>query len=460
MYIHTDQSRRVFLRRAAQLSVAGVAAPLVGSLGIASEAAAATADDYKALVCVFLYGGNDYANTLPPYDDANYDLYRAARPGLAINRDQLAGSVLHPANDLGGRQYALNPALLPLRPLFDQGKLAVVLNVGALVQPTTKSQFQAKSVPLPPQLFSHYDQQGYFQRCSPEASPSGWGGRMGDLFAASNGNATLTCINASGNAVFLSGQSTVPYTVSPRGPAALLQDSPSLFGSTVAGTALRQIMSSAGQSVFASEHAKVSKHALEINAAVTAALTNAPPSTFTLFPSGNPLADQLKMVARLIAVSSELGAKRQVFFVSLNGFDLHDGMPTKHPILLAQVAAAMRAFYDTTVQLGVAEKVTSFTASEFGRSLVGNDDGSDHGWGSIHFIVGGAVRGQQIYGKPPAVGANTNDDVDSGRLIPTTSIDQYAATLANWFGVSAGNLTGVLPNLSNFNPSSWNVGFL
>jgi len=212
--------------------------------------------------------------------------------------------------------------------------------------------------------------------------------------------------------------------------------------------------------MFAQEYAKVAVRALEIGGTVSTALANAPENYFTLFPRDSPLAAQLKIVARMIAVSAELGMKRQVFFVSLGGWDMHDGLPTRHPALLGQLAQAMKAFYDTTVQLGVADKVTSFTASDFGRSLVGNDDGSDHGWGSMHFVLGGAVQGQRIYGTPPDVGADTNDDVDSGRLIPTTSVDQYAATLASWFGVAPGDLTTVMPNLQNFNPSSWNLGFV
>jgi uncharacterized protein (DUF1501 family) len=220
-------------------------------------------------------------------------------------------------------------------------------------------------------------------------------------------------------------------------------------------------MSSSGDGLLASEHAKLVKHSFELNATVAGALANAPESKFPLLAhTGNPLTDQLLIVARMIAASSELGAKRQVFFVSLGGWDLHDGLMSRHPILLGQLAQGLKAFYDTTVQFGVADKVTCFTASDFGRSLVGNRDGSDHGWGSMHFVMGGSVRGQRIYGTPPAVGGGTNDDVDSGRLIPTTSVDQYAATMASWFGVAPGDLTTVVPNLANFNPSSWDLGFL
>ncbi|MGN5375104.1 DUF1501 domain-containing protein [Sphingomonas hankookensis] len=185
-----------------------------------------------------------------------------------------------------------------------------------------------------------------------------------------------------------------------------------------------------------------------------------PRSGFSLFPQGNTLADQLRMVARMIAVSGDIGAKRQVFFVSMGGFDLHDNLAANQPVLLSRVADAMRAFHDTTVALGVADKVTTFTGSDFGRTLASNGNGVDHGWGSMHFVMGGAVKGRRFYGNAPAIGHNTGDDVGQGRLIPTMSVDQYAATLARWFGVSDGDLTTVLPNIGNYDRSGWSQGFV
>lgn len=456
-----DASRRAFLKRSAALGVAGVATPFVTSLAAIGEAAAATATDYKALVCIFLYGGNDYANTLPAYDQASYAAYLAARSNIALTRESLAATLLNPATALpGGRQYALAPTMASLLPLFDQGKLAVALNVGTLVQPTTKAQYQANSVRLPPKLFSHNDQQSYFQASNPEGATSGWGGRIGDLFQSGNGASTLTCINASGNAVYLTGKSAVQYAIGTGGPIALINNATSLYGSTTAAATLRSLMTGSNANLFASEHARVSKRALDTYAQVSAALAGAPATNFPLFPTGNSLADQLKMVARLISVSSELGAKRQVFFVSIGGFDLHDNLVAQHPGLIGKVADAMRAFYDTTAALGVADKVTSFTASDFGRTLQSNDDGSDHGWGSHHLVMGGAVRGRRFYGTPPAVGNGTPDDVGQGRLLPTIAVDQYAATLASWFGVGNGDLTTVLPNMGNYNASGWNLGFV
>ena len=461
MNFQPDSSRRAFLKRSAALGVAGVATPFVTSLAAIGEAAAATATDYKAMVCIFLYGGNDYANTLPPYDAAGYAAYQAARANIALTRESLADTILTPTIGLpGGRQYAFAPTMKSLMPVFNAGKLAVTLNVGTLVQPTTKAQYQQNAVKLPPKLFSHNDQQSYFQASNPEGATSGWGGRIGDLFQSGNGAATLTCINASGNAVYLTGKSAVQYAIGTGGPIPLINNASSLYGSPIAAATLRSLMTGGNAHMFATEHARVSKRALDTYAQVSSALASAPASGFTLFPTGNALADQLKMVARLISVSSELGAKRQVFFVSIGGFDLHDNLVAQHPGLIGRVADAMRAFYDTTVALGVADKVTSFTASDFGRTLQSNDDGSDHGWGGHHLVMGGAVKGRRFYGTPPAIGNGTSDDVGQGRLLPTTSVDQYAATLASWFGVSNTDLTTVLPNMGNYNPSSWNLGFV
>ena len=455
-----DQSRRAFLKRTGALGLAGVATPFVTSLGVIGEAAAATATDYKALVCVFLYGGNDYANTLTPYDTAGYAQYAAARQNIALARASLDATALTPLNSLGGRQYALAPNLAPLLPIFNAGKMAAVLNLGTLVQPTTKAQYTAQSVKLPPKLFSHNDQQSYFQASSPEGATSGWGGRMGDVFQSGNGSATLTCINASGNAVYLTGKSALQYSVGTGGPISLINNATTIFGSATTASTLRTLMTTPPANLMASEHAKVTKRALDTYTQVSGALASAPATNFTLFPTGNNLADQLKMVARLISVSQDLGAKRQVFFVSAGGYDLHDNLVAQHPTLMTTLGNAMRGFYDTTVAMGVADRVTTFTGSDFGRTLQSNDDGSDHGWGSMHFVMGGAVKGQRIYGTPPAIGNGTPDDVGQGRLLPSLSVDQYAATLAQWFGVSNTDLTTVLPNIGNYNQSTWNIGFV
>lgn len=460
----TSASRRAFLQRASALSVAGVAAPWALNLAALAEAAAANAGDYKALVCVFLYGGNDYANTLVPYDATSYALYQQQRPTLAYARSSLDATALAPTSapvDRAGfaHQYALAPELAPLLPLFNGGKMGVMLNVGTLIQPTTKLQYTSKSVRLPPKLFSHNDQQSVWQSSSPEGATSGWGGRIGDLFQSGNGNATFTCVNVSGNAVFLSGQSAVQYQVSTSGSVPVNALKSPLFGSDACTNALRTLITQPRTHLLENEYNRVTSRSIDANGVLGTALAAAP-ALATPFPASNNLGDQLKMVARMISVGPALGAKRQVFFVSMGGFDTHDGLVTIHPGLLTSVADALSAFYQATVELGVADKVTTFTASDFGRTLAGNNDGSDHGWGSMHFMLGGAVTGKKFYGTAPVVANNGPDDVGQGRLLPTTSVEQYAATFGKWMGVSDSELLSLLPNLANFDASARNLGFM
>ena len=455
-----NASRRAFLQRASALSVAGVATPWALNLASLGEAAAATASDYKALVCVFLYGGNDYGNTLIPYDQSNYNAYNGLRPTMAYARTALASTILTPSTALAnGRQYALAPELAPLLPLFDAGQMAVLLNVGTLIQPTTKAQYLAKTVPLPPKLFSHNDQQSVWQSSAPEGATSGWGGRMGDLFQAGNGNATFTCINVSGNAVYLSGNTAVQYQMSTSGSVPLKALTAPLFGSANCSAALQSVITQSRSHLMESELTRVTKRSIDANAMLTSSLVPSS-SLATPFPTNNNLGDQLKMVARMIASANALGAKRQVFFVSMGGFDTHDGLTTVHPGLLTTVANALAAFQAATKELGVANQVTTFTASDFGRTLSGNNDGSDHGWGSMHFVMGGAVNGRRFFGTPPVVADNRPDDVGQGRLLPTTSVDQYAATLGKWLGVSSTDLLTVLPNLLNYDVGVRNLGFV
>ncbi len=456
--MNNDTSRRAFLQRAGLLGIASSAAPFAMGLAAMGEAAAQSATDYKALVCVFLFGGNDYANTLIPYDQASYDLYRSFRSNIAIDRSALDATVLDPTTALpNGRQYAVAPGFSTLLPVYDAGKMTTLLNVGTLIQPTTKAQYNARSVPLPPKLFSHNDQQSFWQSSSAEGAISGWGGRIGDLFASGNGNSTFTCISVSGNAVYLSGKSAVQYQVTTSGSVPVTGIKNPLYGSAACSTALASLMTGTRTNLFESEYARISKRSIDATDQITAGLA-ASPALATAFPAGNGLASQLKMVAQLIGARQNLGAKRQVFFVSIGGFDTHDSLLRDHPPLIANVGAAMRAFYDATVELGVANQVTAFTASDFGRTLVSNTDGSDHGWGSMHFVVGGSVLGKSYVGAAPAIANNGADDVGQGRLLPNLGVDQMAATLGKWFGVSATDMGTVLPNLKNF--STQNLGFM
>lgn len=452
-----NASRRAFLRRGTALSLAAGAAPWALSLAAMGEAAAQTASDYKALVCVFLYGGNDHSNTVVPYDQASYDAYFNLRSNIALDRAALAGTVLNPTTPLaGGRQYALAPGLAPLVPLFNAGRMAVLLNVGTLVEPTTKAQYSARSVSLPPKLFSHNDQQSYWQSSLPEGARTGWGGRIGDLFASGNGNSTFTCISVSGNAVYLTGQSAVQYQVGSGGAVAVNGIKNPLFGSSACSAALRALVTQPRAHLLENEYTTVTRRSVESNDQLTAAMAGV--TLPTVFPTGNNLGDQLRTVARIIAARNALGAKRQVFFVSMGGFDTHDALATAHPALMTRLGDALAAFQQATVDLGVANEVTTFTASDFGRTLVSNNDGSDHGWGSMQFVLGGAVRGASFVGTPPAVASNGADDVGQGRLLPTLSVEQMGGTLANWFGASPSDQLLLLPNLANF--TTRDLGFL
>jgi uncharacterized protein (DUF1501 family) len=474
--LHT---RRAFLRRSTQLGLAGTALPFALNLAAMGEAAAFTATDYKALVCVFLYGGNDYANTVVTYDDDSYNRYSTIRGGgsgqtaggIALAKADLTPTLLTPTTALpGNRQYALHPAMTGLAGLFNSGKAAVQLNVGPLIVPLTRTQYSSadrSTYPIPPKLFSHNDQQSVWQSSSPEGSTVGWGGNIGDLALSSNGNSLFTCISVTGNAVFLSGDSALQYQVSTNGAVAIDGVKNNVYGSSAVRTALTSLIQQGSAQTLENEYTRVTTRAVAAESQITSGLSAV--TLATPFPSNNSLANQMKMVARLIGARSALGSKRQVFMVSLGGFDLHDNLIAQQPVLMQRVSEAMTAFYDATVELGVADKVTAFTASDFGRTLSSNGDGSDHGWGGHHLMVGGAVKGKAFYGKAPPVSItnNTGDPNDQwhvgqGRLLPSTSVDQYAATLASWFGVSNSELAGVLPNLSHFGGADYptNLGFM
>ena len=444
-------SRREFLKRSSAFSIAGAAAPWALNLAAISEAAAQSATDYKALVCVFFYGGNDHGNTLVPYDQSTYDSYAALRSTLATVRSALDGTVLTPPTGFelaNGRQYALAPQLSALKPVFDAGRLGVLLNIGPLIEPTTKAQYSARSVALPPRLFSHNDQQSTWQASTPEGSASGWGGRIGDLMASGNGQAVFTAVSVTGNAVYLSGRSAVQYQVTSNGSVPINGIGNTLYGSAAAAQALRSLITSTpGSNLFEREHARVVQRSIDADVALRGALTGVTLST--AFPATG-LGSQLSMVARMVAARNAVGAKRQVFFVGIGGFDTHDKLADNHPALLTQIGGAMAAFDAAMVELGTSQQVTAFTASDFGRTLSSNGDGSDHGWGSFHFASGGALRGQRFFGQAPLPGNNGPDDVGQGRMLPTMAVDQLAATLATWMGVSSTDLTTVVPGIGNY----------
>lgn len=461
IYVHTtNQSRRQFLKSAASLSIAGTAAPFALNLAGIGRAAAQSANDYRALVCIFLYGANDHNNTVVAYDTANYNAYKAARSNIALPLTDL--TPLTPTTALtgsnAGRQFALPKELASLVPLWDQGKLAILANVGPLITPVTKTQYNNLSAPLPPKLFSHNDQQSVWQASAPEGARLGWGGRMGDLMASQNAAQIFTCNSISGSAVFLAGQNTVAYQLSSSGSVAIAGIKGPLYGSNTASTALKKLITTPTSHLFTQDLAETTQRSIDADAQLSTALASAPDLPLPASQQSNSLAAQLRAVARMIAVRNTLGAKRQVFFVSLGGFDTHDDQLDDQPVLHSLMAGAMTYFQSSIDGLGVANQVTTFTASDFGRTLTSNGDGSDHGWGSHHFIMGGAVKGRNYYGTFPVMGLNNDDEVGSGRLLPSTSVDQFAATLARWFGVSDTDMRLVLPNIGNF--ATANLGFM
>jgi uncharacterized protein (DUF1501 family) len=464
-----ELSRRAFLRRSKQVAMAGTAGSFaMGLAGIGEAAAFSAGNDYKALVCVFLYGGNDHNSTFIPVDDKNYDLYSAIRGGgpgrtaggLVPSQASLQATKLNVLNQTltNNLEYALAPKLTRMKSLFAAGKMAPLLNVGPLVVPLTLAQYENNANPRPAKLFSHNDQQSTWQSSGPEGSSDGWGGRLGDLAMSNNRNSLFTCISASGNAVFLSGKDAIVYQVSTKGAPAVAGIKGPLFDSLAGSEALRTLMTQSSNNMYEAEYNRVARRSIDAENVVNPALQ--PISLRTSFnpPSGtNNLADQLQSVARLIAARDSLGVRRQVFMVSLSGFDTHDNLLQTHATLMDKLDFALDAFYKATEELGVADKVTTFTASDFGRTLQSNGDGSDHGWGSHHFIMGGAVNGGRYYGVAPQISLTSTDQVGRGRLLPTVSVDQYSATLASWFGVSTSELSSIAPKIGNFTA---NLGFM
>jgi uncharacterized protein (DUF1501 family) len=473
----SDLHRRAFLKRSAQMGAMGTAAAFATNLSLVSEAAAFSgSSDYKALVCVFLLGGNDHNDTLIPYDSTNYDLYSAIRGGgagqtaggIARARADLAATALAsvtPQTLTNNQQLALHPSMTRMKALWDQQRLASLLNVGPLIKPTTIEQYRNSDKvrnPLPFGLFSHNDQQSVWQSSSPEGARSGWGGRLGDLAMSSNTNSIFTAISAAGNSVFLSGQSAVAYQVSGSGAIKLRNGATNLSGSSTAYNMLREIMTQANPTphIFEGEYNRVAKRSIDAEAVYSQGLSGATAlrTPFALNNRTPGIAAQLQIVARTIAARQALGVNRQVFFVTMGGYDNHDRLIGDHTNLMADLDFAMDAFYKSTVEMGIADKVTTFTASDFGRTLSSNGDGSDHGWGAHHFIMGGAVKGGLHYGVAPQISISTPDQTGQGRLLPSTSVDQYGATLTSWFGAAQSELPTLFPNIGNF--SGTNLGFL
>lgn len=522
--LRSPATRREFLRRASAFGALGTAAPWALNLATLSSASAAVAGDYKALVCVFLYGGNDAYNMVLPTDSASWAAYTTTRnqapepisllaPGTVADSGAAAGSPARlggvlalnaPLTDQGGRSFALHPQLGGLQGLFNAQRLGIVANVGPLIRPTTKTDYANASFPKPAKLFSHNDQQSTWQSFAPEGSTAGWGGRLADTLLSSNASAPLfSAVSATGNAVWLSGHDVLQYQVSPSGLISV--GATSMFGSTstspssgpiqdadksVYATMTRLLRQPGTAEMLAQDYTAVGGRALDAESQLkshlqafnvapwgTTSATSAQADPLLQYTSPltgasafNSLAQQLQVVARMIQAGSDMGLKRQVFMVSLGGFDTHDNQNRSHADLYAKLNHGLIYFDSVLQSLGASNLVTTFTASDFGRTFTSNGDGTDHGWGSHHFVLGGAVRGGDIYGSFPqysVADASGNfsslDQLRNGVMLPSTSVDQYAYTLARWFGVGDGDLlgsSGILPNLGNFNSGARNLGFV
>jgi uncharacterized protein (DUF1501 family) len=467
-------TRRRFLQQASALSAMSLASTL-DSFGI-SAASAQGAPGYKALVCVFLFGGADSNNLVIPY--SNYAAYNAIRdPGTGINIPQANLVQITPAN-AGGAIYGFHPDMADLQPVFNAGKMAVVLNAGPLLYPTTRAEYLARSKQQPSQLFSHSDQQQQFM--SGISAPTltgitGWGGRLAEKVAGLNApNATPMAMSFSGSQTFGNGAYTKMLAMPTGGNFGFSGDPTGTpTAQQAARTAARTLISTAGDSnqivqAGGGTAGKAITSSVLINPIIQAAAPTQIDNAFRVGYNGPPgavlnsgIANQLKAVAKMINNRVTLGHSRQIFFVSIGGWDTHTGQMLGQQNLLRSLVPALRAFYQATVNMGIANEVTTFTLSDFSRTWRPNSGGTDHAWGGHYFVMGGSVLGNNFYGGFPdlKLGAQSiNDSGSQGRWIPTLSLDQYGGTLAKWFGASPTDVTQIFPNIGRF--ATPDIGFM
>ena len=448
-------NRRDFLRRSGALTAAGLA----GNLDLVSLSAhAQAAADYRALVCIFLFGGNDGNNLLLPADSAGYAQYAAVRgagSGIALTQAELLP--IQPANL--DTPFGLHPALKELQPLFAGGQLAAIANVGTLTQPTSKAQYAAGV--RPDSLYSHSDQQNQWQTSIASGTArTGWGGRLADVLAPQAGGAFPVITSTAGVTLFVTGTASRPLAIPVTGGFGLsgYNNGPAAKARLAA---LNSLLAIDRGNTFVDAASAITEQAIALSATVNPILTSTASAVAPLFAGqSSSIARQLLAVARMIEARAATGARRQIFFVSLGGFDTHANQLATQQTLFGQLSPAWKAFYDATVQLGVAQQVTSFTLSDFGRTFKpAAGGGSDHAWGNHHLVLGGAVKGGMLYGRYPTLTLAGPDDAErEGRWIPTTAVDQYGATLAKWLGASTTDLAQVFPNLARFPVD--NLGFL
>ncbi len=440
-------SRRRFLGQASCAAV-GTTALFNTALNMGMfNTLAGGAPDYKGLVCLFLGGGVDSFNMLVPRGPVEHAEYAAARGDLTLPSDTLLPIV--PATS-DGREYGLHPSLVELQGLFEQDRLAFVANVGTLVEPTTLQQFQNRSVSLPLGLFSHADQAMHWQTSLPDRRTAvGWAGRMADILQAGNCNQNISMnISLAGTNVFQSGQITSHYTINENGSQGLRDYGEPDPSALVRTEAIDGLLGQHYQHLFEKTYAARLRGAIDAHIDFSNAIEGLTPLQTQFSDTG--LSRRFRMIAMTIAAREALGMRRQTFFVDTGGWDHHDEVLLSQEAMLPVISAALSEFYTALEEIGVADQVTTFTASDFGRTLSSNGRGSDHAWGGNHMVLGGAVSGGEIYGTYPELYPGNPVDIDRGRLIPTTSVDELFAELALWFGVPAPDLELVLPNIARF----------
>lgn len=467
----TREDRRQFIKALGGLCAGGAAYALLPQLEMVGRALAADPgpNDYRALVCIFLFGGNDSFNMLIPHEQAEYNAYSTCRGGtydaasnptaLGYSRDSLLQ-----ITDASNKRWGLHPQCGGLKQLFDDKNLAFLANIGTLAVPVTKAEVNAKSKLLPSYLYSHNDQQRQWMwGTSYQTMTTGWGGRAGDKLRALNTKfpSLPPGISLSGNNAFQMGASTMPFSVASSGPARVERfNNESDQASRVRAKAMEDILAGSYTPLMEDRYGLISETALELNLALRNALAGNG-SLVTAFPANNSLASQLKMIAQLIKVgrSSAIGHKRQIFFASMGGFDTHQNqmVTNGHGVLMQRVGDATLAFRNALTEIGALNEVMTFSMSDFGRTLNTNGNGSDHGWGGVQFVMGGsaasggALNGGRIFGSYPLLELDGPLAMGRGQMIPTTSVIQMGATLAKWVGVSNPDLQTIFPGLNNFN---------
>lgn len=435
---------------------------LANSLSGMSSPSITSGEDYKALVCILLAGGNDSFNMLVPRTGNHYTEYANTRSNLALPKGDLLPLQF---TDHNGKQFGVHPSMPEVQRLFNTNKLAFISNVGTLVEPTTKAQYRSGGVRLPVGLLSHADQIQQWQTSIPQTrSSKGWGGRMADILQAGNSNRNISMnISLSGTNIFQVGNSATEYAI--RASAGGSVGIRVLEGKSPLDQALKSgaesLLAQRYQDVFKSTFREKITHSQANHEEFSAAIGQAP-ALQTQF-SDNPVSANLELIAKTIAVRKVLGVRRQTFFINFGGWDHHDSVLDNQTAMLAVVSKAMAEFQVALEELGLAEGVTTFTASDFGRTLTSNGNGSDHAWGGNVMVMGGSVKGGQIFGEYPSLALGGPDDVGGAILLPTLSTDEYFAELSKWLGVPNGDLSYVLPNIGHFyDPQSEHlpIGFM